>query len=88
MSNQNRKASPELRHRLAINLKKLREARGYTQMALARRSGINHGYISKVERELKNLTLANLEALAIALGCSEADLLWPVKQPAARRGQP
>jgi transcriptional regulator with XRE-family HTH domain len=64
MAKKNRKASPEALWLLATNLKRLRKARGYTQMELARRSGLPNRYISNIEQELKNVTLANLEALA------------------------
>jgi transcriptional regulator with XRE-family HTH domain len=82
MGNKNRKASQEALSRLATNLKKLREARGYTQHELARRSGLGQGYIGDVEREAVNITLANLEALADALECSLEDLVRrPLKPP-------
>jgi transcriptional regulator with XRE-family HTH domain len=77
MSNQNRKASPEVLWLLATNLRRLRKARGYTQVELARRSGLPNRYISNIEQELKNVTLANLEALAKGLGCSLVDLFQP-----------
>jgi transcriptional regulator with XRE-family HTH domain len=64
---------------LATNLRRLRKARGYTQIELARRSGLTNGFISKVEQELKNVTLANLEALAHGLDCSIADLFIPFR---------
>jgi DNA-binding Xre family transcriptional regulator len=78
----NRKASPEVRWRLAFNLRQLRKARGYTQVALARRSGLPHRYISSIEQELKNVSLANLEALSLGLECSVADLFMPVRSVA------
>ena len=74
MGNQNRKASPEILWLLATNLRRLRKARGYTQVELARRSGLPSRYISNIEQELKNVSLANLEALAKGLDCSPADL--------------
>jgi transcriptional regulator with XRE-family HTH domain len=76
----NRKPSTEIRWRLAANLKWLREARGYTQMELAGRSGLPNRYISNVEQALKNISLANLEALAAGLKCLEVDLLMPAKK--------
>jgi transcriptional regulator with XRE-family HTH domain len=75
MGNKNRKASPELRRRLATNLKNLRAARGYTQQELARLTGLTRNYISNIEQETVNISLANLETLAIGLACSEEDLL-------------
>jgi transcriptional regulator with XRE-family HTH domain len=77
--NKNRKPTSEIRWRLATNLKRLRKARGYTQEQLSRRCGLNKGYVSKVEQELMNVGLANLEALATGLECCEADLLMPVQ---------
>lgn len=79
MSNKNRKASPELLWTLATNLKRLRKARGLTQEALARRCGYQRTYVSNVEQAILNITLANLEALADGLDCSEVDLLMPVR---------
>jgi transcriptional regulator with XRE-family HTH domain len=75
MGNKNRKASSEILWRLAINLKRLREARGYSQLELARRCGLTKGYISKVEQELLNISVASLEALCDGLECSTEDLL-------------
>ena len=74
---QNRKASLEILWLLATNLKRLRKARGYTQHDLARRCGFLPGYIGDIERETVNITLANLEALAMGLNCSAAELLMP-----------
>jgi DNA-binding Xre family transcriptional regulator len=75
MGTKNRKASPEILWRLATNLKRLREARGYTQHELARRCGFPNSYISDIEQETVNITLANLEALANGLECFAEDLL-------------
>jgi transcriptional regulator with XRE-family HTH domain len=75
----NRTASSEILWRLATNLKRLRKARGYTQHELACRCGFSPGYIGDVEREVVNLSLANLENLALGLDCSEYDLLLPIR---------
>ena len=87
--NQNRKPSQEVLRRFAPNLRRLRKARGYTQTELARRigAGINNRYISSCEQELKNITLANLEALAVALECSEQDFFVPVREQQNPAGQ-
>jgi transcriptional regulator with XRE-family HTH domain len=81
MGNQNRKASPEIRWRLSTNLKRLREARGYTQSELANLCGLSKTYISNVEQGTVNISLANLEALANGLSCAEEDLL---RRPSSR----
>jgi transcriptional regulator with XRE-family HTH domain len=75
MVNESRKASDELLWRLSDNLKRLREARGYSQEDLARISGLNRSYIGNVEQAIVNITLANLERLAKGLDCTVADLL-------------
>ena len=72
---ENRKASWEIRCRLATNLKRLRAARAYTQEYLAGLCGLTKSYVSNVEQATVNITLANLEALARGLECSEEDLL-------------
>jgi len=75
MGNQNRRASPELLRRLSINLKRLRKERGYTQERLAKICGFTANYISNVEQETVNISLSNLEALTIGLGCGFDELL-------------
>jgi DNA-binding XRE family transcriptional regulator len=75
MGNQNRKASPEILWRLSTNLRQLRLARGYTQQELAKICGFSKSYIGNVEQGTVNITLANLETLAIGLNCAEEDLL-------------
>ncbi len=69
-----RKPSSEIRWRLATNTKRLRIARGYTQHQLARRCRFPNSYISCIECETVDVTLANLEALADGLECSLYDL--------------
>jgi transcriptional regulator with XRE-family HTH domain len=75
----NRKASQEIRYRLADNLKRLREARAYTQKDLANLCGLNKTYIGNVEQGIVNISLANLEAIAKGLECSAEDLLMPIR---------
>lgn len=75
MGNQNRKASPEILWRLSTNLKRLRNARGYTQSELANLCGLTKTYIGNVEQGTVNISLANLEAIANGLECSAEDLL-------------
>jgi transcriptional regulator with XRE-family HTH domain len=70
-----RQASLEIRWRLATNIKRLREVRGYTQEDLARLCGLNKSYLSNVEQASMNVTLASLEAIAKGLGCTEEYLL-------------
>jgi transcriptional regulator with XRE-family HTH domain len=80
MNRKHRTASLELRDRLATNLRRLRKAKGYTQVDLSRRSGIPNRYISHIEQGRVNASLSMLEALSVALECWEVDLLWPIKE--------
>jgi transcriptional regulator with XRE-family HTH domain len=56
-----------LREILATNLRRIRMEQGLTQEALADLSNIDRTYISGVERGLRNLSIDNLERLAMAL---------------------
>jgi transcriptional regulator with XRE-family HTH domain len=75
MASKNRKASAEILRRLSANVKRFRAARGYTQEELAKVCGLRRNYVSNVEQATVNITLANLEALARGLGCTEEELL-------------
>jgi transcriptional regulator with XRE-family HTH domain len=81
MGKKNPKASSDILWRLGTNLKRLREARGFTQLQLARRCGVTKGYVSKIEQQVLNISVANLEALCDALDCAPEDLL---RRPARR----
>jgi transcriptional regulator with XRE-family HTH domain len=78
----NRKPNTDILWRLGSNVKRLRQGRGYTQSELAKRCGLTKSYISKIEQELLNISVANLEALAKGLDCSLTDLtMKPPLQP-------
>ncbi len=57
-------------------IKEWRKHRGLTQQRLADRLGFTHGAVSQLERGLVGYTQPTLEALADALQCEPADLLW------------
>lgn len=64
------------RTRFARKLKRFREARGLSQLALANLAKINQAYISELEAGTKrNPGLAICRKLAKALGVSLTDLL-------------
>jgi transcriptional regulator with XRE-family HTH domain len=65
----------DVRQRLAVNMKRLRKERGWSQEALADEAGLDRTYISGIERVVKNPTIAVVERVATALSCSLGDLL-------------
>ena len=65
----------DIRQIFGRNLKTLREAQGLSQEKLAEYAGVHRTYISAVERGIKNVSLKNIEKIAIALGKVPKDLL-------------
>ena len=64
----------DVRDRLAVNMKRLRKERGWSQEALADEAGLDRTYISGIERVVRNPTLTVLERIATALKWSVGDL--------------
>jgi transcriptional regulator with XRE-family HTH domain len=64
-----------IREVLAINLRKLRRARGLSQEELAHRAKIDRTYISALERCLYAAGIDVVDRLARVLGVEAADLL-------------
>ena len=64
--------SPE---RFAVRLRKLREARGMTQEALAKKAGVSRAYLSRLEMGLHDPPLSRLRKLANALKVRVEELL-------------
>jgi transcriptional regulator with XRE-family HTH domain len=73
---------------LGRNLARLRDARGWSQSALARRSGVSQSFISNLEggRSTESL-VGTVQALALALGVTVDDLLR-VESPVPPREEP
>lgn len=77
----------EARAIIGWNLRRLRVARGLSQERLALAAGIDRAYVGRVERGSENVTIATLEAMAVALAVPVAALLTePV--PGADRPRP
>ncbi len=66
---------PSIRVILANNLRSLRAFRGWSQEELAFRSGLHRTFVAHVEREVRNISLDNLEKLAVALDVPVFQLL-------------
>ena len=64
-----------VRERLGKNLRRLREAKGWSQEAFADEAGIHRTYVSDIERAARNPTITVVEKLAVPLGVTVAELL-------------
>ncbi len=53
---------------LAANMIRLRRQKGWTQEALAFECGLHRTFIAHVERQMRNISLDNMERIARALG--------------------
>ena len=69
------KTLDEVRHDLAINLRKLRLAKGLAQERLALDAGVDRTVVSKIERAITNPSLEILLRLANRLDTSLSRLL-------------
>jgi len=65
----------DVQHRLAANLRRLRQERALSQEAFADEAGIHRTYVSDLERAARNPTIKVVETLAVALGVTASELL-------------
>jgi transcriptional regulator with XRE-family HTH domain len=65
----------DIREVFARNLRKLRQARGLSQEALADQAGIDRTYVSALERGIYSATIDMVDKLAKALGVEPGILL-------------
>ncbi len=77
--NPNVNAAPTMpaRSRLALRVRLLRAARGWSQERLAAESGLHRNYIGHIERAELNAGLDNIEKIALAFGLTPCALLSP-----------
>lgn len=59
----------------AANVRRLRKARGLSQEELAEAAGVHRTYVGMIERGEKNVTIYNIERIALALRVSPGSLL-------------
>ena len=64
----------DIRVRFGRRLRALREQRGWTQVQLAERLGLDRSYLADVERGHRNVSLVNLELIAMGFGLTLARL--------------
>ncbi|MCL2644579.1 MAG: helix-turn-helix transcriptional regulator [Betaproteobacteria bacterium] len=56
-----------IQHRLGVNVRLLRESKGWSQERLSEESGLHRTYISGIERGVRNPTISIVEQIAEAL---------------------
>lgn len=59
----------------AGNVRRLRKERGLSQEELAEAAGVHRTYVGMIERGEKNVTIYNIERIAIALDVPPGSLL-------------
>ena len=75
----------EIREVLAVNLRKLRRAKGLSQEELAHRAKIDRTYISSLERSVYAAGIDVVDRLARVLGVEAADLLRRPSSPGDKK---
>ena len=63
---------------LGCQIRKLREAKGFTQEDFAAEAGLDRAYFGGVERGERNVAALNLIKIAAALGVEVGDLFPPI----------
>ena len=72
-----RSGIPTARELLATNLVRLRREKGWSQEDLALEAGLHRTFVAHVERQVRNISIDNIERLAHALQVSIHSLLLP-----------
>lgn len=65
----------KIKQRFGATLRRLRQAKGLSQEALALVCDLDRTYIGGVERGERNISLINIHKIARALGAAPKDLL-------------
>ena len=73
MSNPTQKCGAQLL--FASNVRRIRKLKGLTQEQLAEGADLHPNYVSSVERGERNISICNIERIAIALDVGMAELV-------------
>ena len=74
------KARPSARRIFAENLRKARHEKGLSQEDFAELANLHRTYVGSVERAERNVSIDNMERLAVAAGVSLPSLLQEGKR--------
>jgi transcriptional regulator with XRE-family HTH domain len=66
---------PQARVRFSKNLRAIRQSKQISQEVLADMAGLHRTYVGSVERGERNISIDNIERLALALDVDVVDLL-------------
>ena len=65
----------EIRERLSLNMRRLRQSKGWSQEEFAHQAGLHRTYVSDLERGARNPTITVVDRMAVALGVPVGALL-------------
>ena len=65
----------EIRERLSLNMRRLRQSKGWSQEEFAHQAGLHRTYVSDLERGARNPMITVVDKLAVALGVPVGALL-------------
>ncbi len=65
----------EIRERLSLNMRRLRQSKGWSQEEFTHQSGLHRTYVSDLERSARNPTILVVEKMALAMEVSAGKLL-------------
>ena len=70
----------DIRQRLALNMKRYRAAKGWSQEQLAFEAGVHRTYVSDLERASRNPSITILDKLAAPFGITASTLVADVER--------
>jgi transcriptional regulator with XRE-family HTH domain len=65
----------------AANMRRIRREKQLTQEKVAEFADLHPNYIGSVERGERNISICNIERIALALGVGMAELVAPISTP-------
>ncbi len=75
-----KRGKPDIRERFGFAVRVRREELGLTQEDLADKAGIHRTYVSDIERGSRNVSIINIERLALALELRLSELFRLVER--------